>query len=188
MITTKNRNLLIIAVIAVTASITTGTLISVYTQQAASAQNQNSSTSSNTSSANAASLRNLTGSVKVFPRLSQMIQSKANVSLSAAATSAQTAVGANSHVISAHLGVVNGFLVYVAHVVDANNNIHRVIVDAGNGKVLSNIQFPIAGGIAHPEGRGMFGHYYGGGGGVYGHSRSLFFGHRGPNGNASPRM
>ena len=185
---TKNNNLLIIAVIAVTASITTGTLVSVYTQQLASAQNQNSSATSNISSAKVTPLRNLTGSVQVFPRLSQIIQSKANVSLSTAASSAQSTVGANSHVISAHLGVVNGFLVYVAHVVDANNNIHRVIIDAGNGKVLSNIQLPFAGGIIHPYGRGMFGHYWGNGGGIYGHSRGLLFGHRGLNGNAGPRM
>jgi uncharacterized membrane protein YkoI len=185
---TKNKNLLIIAVIVVTASITTGTLVSVYAQQLASAQNQNSSASSNISSAKATPLRNLTGSVQVFPRLSQIIQSKANVSLSEAASSAQSAAGANSHVISAHLGVVNGFLVYVAHVVDANNNIHRVIVDAGNGKVLSNTQLPFAGGIIHPHGRGMFSHYWGSGGGMYGHSRGLLFGHRGLNGNAGPRM
>jgi len=81
--TTKNKNLLIIAVLAVTASITIGIL------QEASAQNQ--------SSTNAVFLRNLTGSVQVFPKLSQIIQSKASVSLSAAATTAETSVGQNSH-------------------------------------------------------------------------------------------
>jgi len=127
--TTKNKNLLIIAVLAVTASITIGIL------QEASAQNQ--------SRTNAVFLRNLTGSVQVFPRLSQIIQSKASVSLSAAATSAEKCVGQNSHAISAHVVVVNGYLVYTIRVVDTNNNIHRVIVDAGNGKVLSTIQFPL---------------------------------------------
>ena len=184
MTTTKNRNLLIIATIAVTTSIIAGTLVSTYIQQSASAQNQTNSSSN----ASASPLRNLTGSVQVFPRLSQIIQSKANVSLSAAASSAQSTVGPNSHVISAHLGTVNGFLVYVAHVVDANNNSHRVIVDAGNGKVLSNIQLPFASGMIHPYGRGMSGHYWDNGGGMYGHSRGLLFGHRGLNGNADPRM
>ncbi len=189
MISTKNRNLLIISAIVVTASIMIGTLTS-YIQQTVSAQNQN-----NSSSASVASLRNLTGSVQVFPRLSQVIQSsisKTNVTLSTAATSAQTAVGANSHVISAHLGVVNGYLVYVSRLVDANNNIHRVIVDAGNGKVLSTIQLPFANGLIHPYGKGMFGHYWGGGigsSGIYGHSRGLLFGHRClNNGNVGPRM
>jgi len=172
---TKNRNLLIIAVLAITASITSGILVATYTQEA-SAQNQNS-----TSNAGAAPLKNLTGSVQVFPKLSQTIQSKANVSLSAAATSAEKAVGPNSHVISGHLGVVNGFLVYSAHVVDTSNNIHRVIVDAGNGKVLSTIQLPFAN--AQPGGRGMFGHYCGGG-----HSQGFFSGHRGLNNNVGPSM
>src|SRR2546425_9117967 len=143
---TKNKNLLMIAVLAVT----TGILVSTYMQQTASAQNQSSA-----SNAVAAPLKNLTGSVQVFPRLSQTIQSKANVSLSAAATSAEKSVGPNSHVISAHLGVVNGYLVYTAHVVDACNNIHRVILDAGNGKVLSTIQLPIANASLQPGGRGI---------------------------------
>jgi uncharacterized membrane protein YkoI len=172
MITTKNRNLLIIAAIAVTTSIIAGTLVSAYIQQSASAQNQTNSSSN----ASASPLRNLTGSVQVFPRLSQVIQSKANVSLSAAATSAQTAVGANSHVISAHLGIVNGFLVYVVHVVDTNNNIHRVIVDAGNRKILSATQLPYANALIHPGRGGMFGHYYGHG--MYWGSKGSFFGHR----------
>lgn len=181
MITTKNRNLLIIAAIAVTASITIGTFTSSYIQQSVSAQNQN-----NSSGAGHPSVRNLTGSVQVFPKLSQIIQSKANVSLSTAATSAQTAVGANSHVISAHLGIVNGFLVYVAHVVDANNNIHTVIVDAGNGKILSATQLPLANALTQPGGRGMFGHYYGQG--TYGRNNGQFFGHHGLNNNLGPQM
>jgi len=179
--TTKNKNLLMIAVLAVTTSITTGILVSTYMQQAASAQNQNS-----TSNTSAVPLKNLTGSVQVFPKLSQIIQSKANVSLSAAATSAEKAVGPNSHVISAHLGVVNGFLVYTAHVVDANNNSHRVIVDAGNGKVLSTIQIPFANALIQPGGRGMFGHYCGSG--MYAHSHGFFSGHRGLNNNVGPSM
>jgi uncharacterized membrane protein YkoI len=178
---TRNKNSLMIAVLAVTASITTGILVSTYMQQAASAQNQSS-----TSNAGAAPLKNLTGSVQVFPRLSQTIQSKANVSLSAAATSAAKTVGPNSHVISAHLGIVNGFLVYTAHVVDAGNNIHRVIVDAGNGKVLSSIQLPFANALLQPGERGMFGHYCGGG--WHAHSQGFFSGHRGVNNNVGPSM
>ncbi len=87
---TKNRNLLIIMVLAVTASITSGILVATYTQQGASAQNQNS-----TSSAGAVPLRNLTGSVQIFPKLSQILQSKANASLSTAATNAEKSIGTN---------------------------------------------------------------------------------------------
>jgi hypothetical protein len=77
------------------------------------------------SSTGAFTLRNLTGSVQIFP---QIIQTKASVSLSAAATTAEKSVGLNSHATSAHIAIVNGYLVYRVHVIDTNNNIHRVIV------------------------------------------------------------
>ena len=185
MITTKNKNLLIIAVIAVTTSIIAATFASTYIQQGASAQNKNSSNGS-IGSTSAVPPRNLTGSVQAFPRLSQVIHSKANVSLSEAATSAEKAAGVNSRVISAHLGIANGSLVYIAHVVNANNNIHRVIIDAGNGKVLSAVQLPFANALIQPHERGIFGHYYGSG--WYKHSQGLLPGHHGLNGNTGPRM
>jgi uncharacterized membrane protein YkoI len=134
-IITKNKNLLIIAVLVLTASSMIGIL------QVASAQSQ--------SSTGAITLRNLTGSVQIFPSKSQIIQTKASVSLSAAATTAEKSVGPNSHATSAHIAIVNGYLVYRVHVIDTNNNIHRVIVDAGNGKVLSTIQFPLGHGSFH---------------------------------------
>ena len=42
------------------------------------------------------------------------------------------------------IGVVHGFLVYIAFVVDSNNNFHGVLVDSGNGKVLSSTQVSMA--------------------------------------------
>ena len=68
---------------------------------------------------------------------------------------------------------MNGFLVYTAHVVDANNNIHRVIVDAGNGKVLSTIQLPFAHALMD---------------GMYAHSQGFFSGYSGLNNNVGPSM
>ena len=134
---TKNAKLLIIAVLSVTSSITGAILVTTYMQQAAIAQNQNS-----TSNTGIVSLRNLTGSVQVFPGLSQTIQSKANVSLSTAPTNAEKSVGPSSHAISAHVGIVNGYLIYSVRIVDSINNVHWIIVDAGNGKVLSSQQVP----------------------------------------------
>ena len=49
-------------------------------------------------------------------------------------------MGANAHAGAVRIGVVHGFLVYMALVVDSNNNFHGVLVDAGNGKVLASIQ------------------------------------------------
>ena len=134
---TKNTKLLIIAILSVTASVTGAILVTTYMQQAAIAQNQN-----HTSSIGVVSLSNLTGSVQVFPGLSQTIQSKANISLSTAATNAEKSVGPSSHAISAHVGIVNGYLIYSVRIVDSNNNLHWIIVDAGNGKVLSSQQVP----------------------------------------------
>jgi uncharacterized membrane protein YkoI len=158
---TKNKNLLMIVVLAVTTSITTGILVSTYTQQAASAQNQSSTTN-----AGAVPLKNLTGSVQVFPKLSQTIQSKANVSLGTAATNAEKSVGPSSHATSAHVGIVNGYLIYSVRIVDSNNNTHRVIIDAGNGKVLSSQQVPFGNPLLHPHEigpGGQQGHPRGGG-------------------------
>jgi hypothetical protein len=56
--------------------------------------------------------------------------------LSQAATTAENTVGNNSHAAAAHFGIVNGYLTYTVWVIDGSYTFHRVIVDAGNGKVL----------------------------------------------------
>jgi hypothetical protein len=53
-------------------------------------------------------------------------------------------VGPNSHAVSVRIGVVRGFVVYIALVSDIKHGIHTVLVDAGNGKVLSSTQVSIA--------------------------------------------
>src|SRR5215831_8184386 len=52
--------------------------------------------------------------------------------------------GNNSHAVSARLAVLHGFLVYRALVVDSNYDLHTVLVDAGNGNVLSSAPLSIA--------------------------------------------
>jgi hypothetical protein len=51
--------------------------------------------------------------------------------------------------------VVHGFLVYMALVVDSNNNFRGVLVDAGNGKVLPSTQMSMAANMQSGLGRGM---------------------------------
>jgi uncharacterized membrane protein YkoI len=133
---TKNTKLLIIAVLSITASVTGAIFATTHIQQVAIAQNRTGSAGA------AASLSNLTGSVQIFPGLSQTIQSKAKISLSTAATNAEKSVGPTSHDVSAHVGIKNGYLIYSVRVVDSNNNLHWIIVDAGNGKVLLSQQLP----------------------------------------------
>ena len=87
---------------------------------------------------------NITGSVAIGPMLAKAIASQVHVSLANASMIAEKAVGANAHAAAVRIGVVHGFLVYMALVVDNNNNFHGVLVDAGNGKTLASTQISMA--------------------------------------------
>ena len=79
---------------------------------------------------------NITGSIKLAPTLFKAISPQINVSLSDAVKSAETQLGNNSRVMAANLGHENGYLTYTVYAIDPDMNLHKVIVDAGNGKVL----------------------------------------------------
>jgi hypothetical protein len=81
---------------------------------------------------------NFTGSIKMSTVIGNALSSQIKVGLNQAAVIAEKAVGNNSHAVAAHFGVENGFLVYTVWVIDGTYNFHRVVVDAGNGKVLAN--------------------------------------------------
>jgi hypothetical protein len=89
--------------------------------------------------------QNWTGSISLFSPMLDMFKSKIHTTLNSAITSAISAVGggaagsnASAAAVAAFIHPENGFLVYNVFVLDPNNTIHRVIVDPGNGKVLSN--------------------------------------------------
>jgi hypothetical protein len=92
--------------------------------------------------------QNWTGSISLFNPIMDMFKSKVHTTLNDAITSAIGAVGggtaagsnASAAAVAAFIHPENGFLVYNVFVLDPNNNVHRVIVDPGNGKVLSNQQ------------------------------------------------
>ena len=67
--------------------------------------------------------------------------------------------GLNSSAVVAFIHPERGFLVYDVFILDTNNNVHRVIVDPGNGKVLSNQPMSLMDMMAmmHPS-MGMGGH------------------------------
>ena len=69
-----------------------------------------------------------------------------------------------------------GFLVYDVFILDTNNNVHRVIVDPGNGKVLSNQPMSLMDMMAmmHPS-MGMGGMMMGGPG-MMGHGMGMMGG------------
>ena len=88
---------------------------------------------------------NVTGSIPFGPTIAKAIASQVHVSLANASTTAEQAVGPSAHSIAVRIGIVQGFLVYMALVHDMNTGtIHGVLVDPGNGKVLASTQFPFS--------------------------------------------
>lgn len=140
MMTKRNTIILMVtAILAVPILLLSGiTNVSTYLSDALVINNsQSPSTSASTLSTNTAySSPNWVGSIQVSNALSQMIQSKVHTTLGNAAAGAEKAVGINSHATSANLGEERGYLVYTVRIMDGNNNSHKVIVDAGNGRVL----------------------------------------------------
>ena len=87
--------------------------------------------------------QNWTGSIPLFSPILDAFKSKIHTTLNNATTNAINAiraggVGSNSSAVVAFIHPERGFLVYEVFVLDSSNNIHRVIVDPRNGKVLSN--------------------------------------------------
>ena len=140
MMTKRNTIILMVtAILAVPILLLSGiTNVSTYLSDALVINNsQSPSTSTSTLTTNTAySSPNWVGSIQVSNALSQMIQSKVHTTLGNAAAGAEKAVGINSHATSANLGEERGYLVYTVRIMDGNNNSHKVIVDAGNGRVL----------------------------------------------------
>ena len=96
--------------------------------------------------------QNWTGSISLFSPILDAFKSKIHTSLNDAITSAINSVGgtggaagsnASAAAVAAFIHPERGFLAYNVFVLDPSNNIHRVIIDPGNGKVLSNQQMSI---------------------------------------------
>jgi hypothetical protein len=101
------------------------------------------------------SSQNWTGSISLFSPIIDAFKSKIHTTLNDATTNAIKAVagGSNSSAVAAFIHPEGGFLVYDVFVLDSSNNIHRVIVDPGNGKVLSTQRMSIMDmmAMAHPS-------------------------------------
>lgn len=102
----------------------------------------------------------LNGSVNIDQQSNQLIRDNIRVPFATALEAAQSEVG-NGTAISGHLGVVQGYLVYIVKVANFDTETSRtVIVDAGNGAVLhSSGDMPLYFGAGGP------GCGFGGGGG-----------------------
>ena len=79
---------------------------------------------------------NITGSINLMSIFTKAIGAQVKVSLSDAATTAETNVGNGSHAVAARMGQENGFLVYTIKVIDSNMKFHKLLIDPADGKVL----------------------------------------------------
>jgi hypothetical protein len=82
--------------------------------------------------------QNVTGSINLSSTILNAIASQVKTSLSEAASTAEGAVGNNSHAVAAHIGMTNGYLTYCVLVLGPDMNMNMVIVDHANGQVLLN--------------------------------------------------
>ncbi len=144
------RNVIVLTTAVLVALSLGATTLSVASFEYATAQMSNSSSTMSGAGQNQSKMMmgtygpNITGSVPLGPTIAKAISSQVHVTLANASSTAEKAVGANAHSVAVRIGVVHGFLVYMALVVDSNNNFHGVLVDAGNGKVLASTQMSMA--------------------------------------------
>jgi uncharacterized membrane protein YkoI len=134
--------LILAAVIAMSGASTFTTIQQNASAQTTHAGSTNNMTHTMMESGNMMTMggENVTSSINLMNIISNAIGSQIKVSLSNATTTAETSVGNNSHAVAAHIGDVNGYLVYTIFVLDPNMNFNTVIVDPGNGQVLSSKQ------------------------------------------------
>ncbi|MCS6768159.1 MAG: hypothetical protein RMJ59_04035 [Candidatus Nitrosocaldus sp.] len=106
--------------VVITVALITPSLVSVIAQS-----------STNGTSGNGSTVPQLQGSVNV----QNSILANVNVRFSDAANTAANVV-TNGTVLSGRLTIAQNYLVYEFIVLDSNSKVHKVIVDAGDGRVL----------------------------------------------------
>lgn len=142
----RRDTVVLLTVLLVSVGVSTSAIVSVQDARAQTNANMTGSMmgGSNQNQTNMMMGPNITGSVPLGPTIAKAIASQVHVSLANASAIAEKAVGANAHAAAVRIGVVHGFLVYMALVIDSNYGFHGVLVDAGNGKVLSSAQMSMA--------------------------------------------
>jgi hypothetical protein len=98
---------------------------------------------------------NLNGSISILSPIINGFKSLMHVSLNDAISTAQNSLGSNSTTVAAFIHPNKGFIVYDIFALDANNNIHKIIVDPGNGRILSSEQISIIDMMMLVHGGGM---------------------------------
>jgi hypothetical protein len=101
----------------------------------------------------------INGTINLGQTIFQAIGSKVNTSLTQAITTAEQSVGNNSFALVAFGGENSGYLVYTIILGTPGMKFHKVIVDPGNGQVLTSQE------ISQKEWMKMQQMMHGGGGG-----------------------
>ena len=146
----------------------------VYAQTPANSSNISSSQEANTMSMTdmASSSKpykisnadNFTGSISIFQPIINEFKSSINTSLTDAISTAEQSLGNNATTLAAFIHPEREYIVYNVYALDANNNPHKVIVDPGNGNILTSQQMSFMemmmmlhgdGDKAGPHGMGM---------------------------------
>lgn len=86
---------------------------------------------------------NWTGSIDIVSVIRNAFDPLIHVTLSNATSAAQQLVGEKSSAIASFIHPLNGYLVYITYVIDENNQVTKVITDAGHGQILETSQMTI---------------------------------------------
>ena len=107
---------------------------------------------------NASQTPQITGSVNVAETMKTFIKEHRTISLSVAASTAENQV-TNGTAIGGHVGISQGYLVYNFFVVDTENGTgYKIMIDAGDGKVLYKSDGMDMKDMGKSFGFGQFGH------------------------------
>ena len=100
----------------------------------------------------------INGSVSIVDNISNFLKENTKIPFIAAAETAQQQI-TNGTVLGGRLGVIQGYLTYMYLVVNpTDETVHKVIIDAGNGKVLGTSEGPSLDSFGLAE-SGGFGHW-----------------------------
>ncbi len=80
---------------------------------------------------------NFTGSISIFQPIINEFKSSINTSLPDAISTAEKSLGNNATTLAAFIHPEKEYIVYNVFALDANNIAHKIIVDPGNGNILS---------------------------------------------------
>ncbi len=149
----------------------------VYAQTSTNSSNTSPSQGTNTmsmkymadsgTSSKISNTHNFTGSISIFQPIINEFKSSINTSLTDAISTSEQSLGNNATTLAAFIHPEREYIVYNVYALDANNKPHKVIVDPGNGSILSTQQMSFMemmimlhgdGDKAGPHGMGMMDH------------------------------